>query len=197
MLEPVSWDKKTVYLQLRNTSDQQQLTYQQPLTEAIAAKGYRIVEDPEQAHFWIQANILQISRTDLRSKQGRGNKGFGAAVQGAEIGGLFGGGDGQKVAVVVGGLIGIVTDALVEDVQYIMVTDIQIAEKVTVRVNEATNTQLEQGDASRVSQNSTEVVDRKKYQTRLTSTANKVNLSFEEVQQQLLKGLVQTMSGLL
>lgn len=199
MLNPVKVDDKTVYLQLRNTSDHQELSYQQPLAKAIRAKGYHITEDPEAAHYWLQVNILQISRTDLRTVNGRNDKGYGAAIQGAEVGSAFGDGDGRVAAVIVGGLVGILTDALVTDIEYVMVTDIQISEKAAtdVAVNESTETNLVQGDVSSSEQYVQELVDRKKYQTRITSTANQVNLSFEEAKQQLLTGLVQALSGLL
>ncbi|WNC68147.1 complement resistance protein TraT [Thalassotalea nanhaiensis] len=199
VLDPVTSDKRTVYLQLRNTSDKQSLDYQTPVAAAIKAKGYTIVEDPEKAHFWIQANILQVGKSDLRTVNGKTDQGYGAAIQGAKIGSMFGDGDGQLAATVVGGLIGIITDAMVDDIVYVMVTDLQISEKAKqgVDVTESNNATLKQGDSGEQTQQSVETVDRKKYQTRITSTANQVNLTFEEAEQQLLEGLIQSMSGIL
>ena len=199
VLEPVSEDKRTVFLQLRNTSDKQSLDYQTPVAAAIKAKGYTIVEDPEKAHFWIQANILQVGKSDLRTINGKTDQGFGAAIQGAKIGSMFGDGDGAIAATVVGGLIGIITDAMVDDVVYVMITDLQISEKAKqgVDIAETNDATLKQGDSGKQTQQSVEIVDRKKYQTRITSTANQVNLTFKEAEQQLLEGLIQSMSGIL
>ena len=199
VLDPVIADKRTVYLQLRNTSDKQNLDYETPVANAIAAKGYKIVDDPTRAHYWIQANILQVGKSDLRDVNGRNDNGFGAAIQGGKLGSLFGDGNGQIAATIVGGLIGVVTDALVSDVVYVMITDLQISEKAKlgVIVNEDNNSSLQQGETAVISQSSHETVDRKKYQTRITSTANQVNLSFEDAQQQLLEGLINSMSGIL
>lgn len=199
VLEPVTAEKRTVYLQLRNTSDKQNMDYATPVSEAIAAKGYTIVDDPNEAHYWIQANILQVGRTDLREINEKDNKGYGAAIIGAEIGSQFGDGKGQAVATIVGGLIGVISDAMVSDIVFVMITDLQISEKAKqgVTVTEQNKAVLKQGESGSKTQDSREIVDRKKYQTRITSTANQVNLTFEEAEQQLLQGLIQSMSGIL
>ncbi|WOH35908.1 complement resistance protein TraT [Thalassotalea fonticola] len=199
VLEPVTADNRTVYLQLRNTSDKQSLDYQTPVAAAITAKGYTLVEDPEKAHFWIQANILQVGKSDLRTINGKTDQGFGAAIQGAKIGSYFGDGDGKLAATVVGGLIGVITDAMVDDIVYVMITDLQISERAKqgVYITETNDAILKQGDSGKQTQESVETVDRKKYQTRITSTANQVNLTFEEAEKQLLEGLIQSMSGIL
>jgi len=199
VLDPVSADKRTVFLQLRNTSDKQGIDYAAAVTEAIASKGYTIVNDPEQAHYWIQANVLQVGKTDLRTNDGKTDQGFGAAIQGAEIGSLFGDGDGKIAATIVGGLIGVLTDALVDDTVFVMITDLQISEKAKpgVVVNQSEQAVLKQGEVSTQTQTSEEVVERKKYQTRITSTANQVNLTWQEAELQLLQGLIQSMSGIL
>lgn len=199
VLEPVTAEKRTVYLQLRNTSDKQNMDYATPVSAAIAAKGYTIVEDPNQAHYWIQANILQVGRSDLREVNGQSDKGFGAAIIGAEIGSQFGDGSGKAAATIVGGLIGVISDAMVSDIVYVMITDLQISERAKegVAITETNSAVLKQGESGSKTQDSREIVDRKKYQTRITSTANQVNLTFEEAEQQLLQGLIQSMSGIL
>ncbi|MDN3653495.1 complement resistance protein TraT [Thalassotalea ponticola] len=199
VLEPVAEQQRTVFLQLRNTSDKQGIDYAPALANALTDKGYRIVDNPEAAHYWIQANVLQVGRTDLRTVDGRDDRGYGAAIEGAEIGSMFGDGDGQIAAIVVGGLIGVLTDAMVSDIVYVMITDLQIAEKVApgTTVSEQNQATLKQGNSTTATQLSNETVDRKKYQTRITSTANQVNLSFAEAEQQLLQGLIQSMTGIL
>ncbi|WP_371188003.1 complement resistance protein TraT [Thalassotalea maritima] len=198
MLTPVSSEQRTVFLQLKNTSDKQ-FDYYGPVRDAIIKKGYRVVDDPELAHYWLQANILQVNRQDLRELEGHVNHAYNAAIEGAEFGSLFGDGDGETAAMIVGGLLGVVIDALVSDVVYVMITDLQVSEKVSsdVTIEESNQTQIQQGTSGDVEQSSVEISERRKYQTRVTSTANQVNLTFEEAQQQLLQGLVRSVSGIL
>ncbi|NMP15705.1 MULTISPECIES: complement resistance protein TraT [unclassified Thalassotalea] len=196
-LDPVSADKRTVFLQLRNTSDKPGLTYENEVRNAIAAKGYQVIDDPEAAHYWLQVNVLQVGRTDLRSGDSFGT--FGSAVAGAAAGAQFGDGTGQIAAGVAGAGLGVIFDAMVDDNLFTMITDIQISEKAKdgVRVNQSEKAVLKQGESGSKTQTSSEVVDRKKYQTRIVSLANKANLKFEEAEPALRQGLITSLSGML
>ncbi len=48
---------RTVYTQLRNASENQQVTLNEVNTK-LAAKGYQLSKDPEQANYWIQAKVI-------------------------------------------------------------------------------------------------------------------------------------------
>lgn len=48
---------RTVYTQLRNASENQQVTLNE-LNAKLTAKGYQLVKDPEQANYWIQAKVI-------------------------------------------------------------------------------------------------------------------------------------------
>ena len=48
---------RTVYTQLRNASENQQVMLSEVNTK-LSAKGYQLVNDPEQANYWIQAKVL-------------------------------------------------------------------------------------------------------------------------------------------
>jgi hypothetical protein len=63
-LEPSS--EKTVYLQIRNTSDKDMSGLQAQITNELAAKGYRVSSSPDTAYYWIQANVLKAEKMDLR-----------------------------------------------------------------------------------------------------------------------------------
>src|SRR5690349_9896133 len=54
-LDPVPSEKKTVFLQIRNTSDRPGLNLESDLANALMAKGYTLVFAPEQAHYLLQA----------------------------------------------------------------------------------------------------------------------------------------------
>lgn len=196
-LDPVPPEQRTVFLQLRNTSDKPGLTYENEVRAAIAAKGYQVTDNPEIAHYWLQVNVLQVGRTDLRAGDSFGT--FGSAVLGGAAGAAFGSGSGQIAAGVAGAGLGIVFDAMVDDNLFTMITDIQISEKVKdgVRVNQSEKAVLKQGESGSKTQTSSEVVDRKKYQTRIVSLANKANLKFEEAEPPLRQGLINSLSGML
>ena len=67
-LEPSS--EKTVYLQIRNTSDKDMSGLQAQITSELTAKGYRVSSSPDSAYYWIQANVLKAEKMDLRESQG-------------------------------------------------------------------------------------------------------------------------------
>lgn len=205
-LDPVTADKKTLFLQVRNTSDKPQLDLEPHIAAALEAKGYTLVQNPEQCHYLLQANILQVGRTDLRAAQHALNQGFGAALGGAVAGAAVGslaaphGHEGKTM--VVGGLMGAavatVTDAMIQDVVYSVVADLQISERVgnSIKVKEKTRSKLKQGTNGAREVVATETIDWKRYQTRVVSTANKVNLKFEKAAPELAIGLTRSISGI-
>lgn len=198
-LDPVAPEQRVVFLQIRNTSDKPGLDVTSPIRNAVAGKGYRITDNPNEAHYMIQANVLQVGKTDLREAQGILSQGYGAAAGGALVGAQFGDGDGQVASSLLGAAVGIVGDALVEDVLFSIITDLQISERARegVIVTEKNRAKLRQGTSGHKSVSSTEETDWKRYQTRIMSTANKANLKFEEAQPVLIGGLTQSISGLL
>ena len=56
---------------------------------------------------------------------------------------------------------------------------------------------LNQGTSGSTQQVSNEVTQRKKYQTRIVSTANKLNLKFEDAVPELEEGLTLSIAGIL
>tara|TARA_R110002167_G_scaffold366451_1_gene597536 strand:- start:17954 stop:18649 length:696 start_codon:yes stop_codon:yes gene_type:complete len=197
-LDPVGGDKRTAFLQIRNTSDMQ-LSMQEAIATALKAKGYKITQDPDKAHYWIQANVLKVGKSDLDESKGLLANGYGNAIGGAVIGSQFGGGSGQGAMAIGGALLGAAADAIWEDVLFTMVTDLQISERAKdgVEVNEANNQVLKQGTSGAKVQTSNETLNRKKYQTRIVSTANQVNLTLEEAVPSLKEGLVRSIAGIL
>lgn len=204
-LNPVGPDKKTVLVQVRNTSDQPSLSFEGDITKSLTAKGYRVVQNPDEAHYILQANILSVGRV----REGDGFQalggGFGSSLQGLVAGGmagsLVGGGNstsGLLAGGLLGGAIGTVADAMVEVMTFNMVTDIQISERASARiVQQTSNQQLAQGTSGSTASTYQEQTDRKTYQTRIVSTAQKANLKFEEALPTLKQGLINSVSGML
>ncbi len=166
---------------------------------AVQQRGYKVVNDPEQAHYLLQANVLQVGKSNLREAENMLQSGFGSAAVGAVAGAQFGSGHGSVATGLAGAALGLIGDAFVEDVYFSMVTDLQISEraKAGVVVTEAVDSKLKQGTSGYKNVSSTEETNWKRYQTRILSSANKVNLEFEEAQPVLIKGVVQSISGML
>lgn len=203
-LDPMNSDKKTVYLQIRNTSDKPELDLEHPIAALMAAKGYTRVMVPEQAQILLQTNVLQVGRSDLRAADHALHQGFGAALSGAATGAAVGSlasrhdnGKGAVVGGLVGASVATMTDAMIQDVVYVVIADVQISERVgnSVTVKEKTRSRLKQGAHGVREITSTEKIEWKRYQTRVVSTANKVNLKFKQAAPELIQGLARSITG--
>ena len=176
-LEPAAANQKTVFVKVSNTSGKN-LNIEQKIISVLSAKGYRIVNDPAEAKYWLQANILKVDKVNLDS-----DNGFSDAVLGAGIGGVLGAqrSGGAYTAIgwgLAGAAIGTLADALVDDTAYAMVTDILITEKTGRNVQTATRNSVKQGNSGSMTSTSSGTSNMEKYSTRVLSTANQVNLNF-------------------
>ena len=176
-LEPAAANERTVFVQIRNTSGKN-LNIEQKITNVLTSKGYRIVNDPSEAKYWLQANILKVDKVNLDNENG-----FSDAVLGAGIGGVLGAqrSGGAYTAIgwgLAGAAIGTLADALVDDTAYAMVTDILITEKTGRNVQTATRNSVKQGNSGSMTSTSSGSSNMEKYSTRVLSTANQVNLNF-------------------
>jgi hypothetical protein len=202
-LDPVGPEKRTVFVQVKNTSAHPELNLAAGITNAIANNGYTIVTDPDKANYLLQANVLKVGKTDLRDTEDALSKGFGGALTGGLAGGAVGALASDKdEAVIAGGLIGaaagLIADAMVKDVSYSIITDIQLSERAEgISVKEEVKSSLKQGTSGTRNVSSTEKHNWKRYQTRIVSSANKVNLKLEDALPTLISGLSNSISGLL
>ena len=206
-LDPVPPEQMTVFVQIRNTSDRQEMDVANEVTSAVIAKGYRIVRDPKQAKFFLQANILFVGKTSPTAIQQQAGGGFGAAIQGAAlgmaVGTVAGGRNGMDnkqaaTAALVGGVAEVVAGSLVKDVYYSIVTDVQIKERLANGKQAQVNSRhsMSQGTSGSESVTFTDQVDMKTYQTRVISSANKMNLEFDEAAPVLKNGLTRALAGM-
>ena len=178
--EPYPPNQKRVYINVRNTTGKN-IDVGSPIAGALINKGYKIVENPADAFFVLQAQVVRVEQSDLREAQrlisgkapGEDSGGTGAA-----IGGLLAiTADGNQEALVgaslLGGLIGTIFDASVKDILFVMVTEIELRQLVT------------KGSGKSWQRHNTQIV----------STANKVNLKFEEAVLGLTSELGKSVSG--
>jgi len=196
-LDPVPPNEKTVFIQLRNTSDKQ-LNIDPQIQGAIAAKGYKIETDPSKAHYILQANVLQVGKIDASALEQAGMAGFGGVAAGVAAGAVLGGsraGAGAVVGGLAAGAAEGILGSLIKVVYYSMITDVQISERVQGPVSQQFKANLQQGTATTTTQTSASTGNLKKYQTRIVSSARKVNLEFAEALPHLEQGLINSISG--
>ena len=202
-LDPVSPDKRTVFIQVRNTSDKPNFD----IEGAISAKGYRVLDDPEAAHFKLQAQILSVSKASVTAAESTLQGGYGAPLTGILAGATAGvatGGSTQNMAVagvagaIVGGLVETVVNAAVQDVFFVAITDVQLSQKARAGVTGQRDLEVDASQGIGGSETTTfsEVTNEKRYRTRVMSTANKVNLKYEEAAPELNAGLTRVLAGL-
>ncbi|MFT5504503.1 MAG: hypothetical protein ACI845_004256 [Gammaproteobacteria bacterium] len=192
-LEPVKPSKRIIFVSLRNTSDKD-LEIKSEILEKLRTNGYKITDDPDEAQFMLQANILKVGKSNLEEKDSYLEAGFSGASLGNAVSSQSDSGKG----IVLGALVGVVADSFVDDTFYTMVTDLQLRERP--RKNEiVTQSQTEnssQGSSTDISQSSdVSTVEWKTYHTRIVSTANQVNLEFEDALPFLQDGLIRSIAG--
>jgi hypothetical protein len=106
---------------------------------------------------------------------------------------------GAVAGAMLGWLGGTIGDAMVKDIVYVMITDLQLKERPSEGevIVQTQNTSATSGTATRVNQTVLGGKPKWKiYRTRIVSTANKVNLSFEEAQATLENGLTKSIGGI-
>jgi hypothetical protein len=208
-LDPVTSDRRTVYVDVRNTSDRPGLDIGPQVRQAVEARGYRVVEDPALAQFVLQANVLQAGRSSLTAAEAASGSGFGGTLIGGAAGGAAGYGLGaagigvnNTVGAIAGALAGAaiagLADAYVQDTTYTIVTDVQVAERTPlgVVVSQSEQASLSQGTSGTISQSSAVTADARRYRTRIVSTANQVNLAWEDAEGELVAGMSRSIGGI-
>ncbi|HAU0345675.1 TPA: conjugal transfer protein TraT [Legionella pneumophila] len=200
-LDPVSNAQKTVYVSLKNTSDEE-IDIAPQLKTALSSHGYKVINNPNSAHYLLQANVLKVGKMSVAASQSALGGGYGSAIAGAVAGTAAGSLTASSTGMIAGGLaggvIGLAADSLVKDVNYTMITDVQISERVGkgVKVNEQFQSHLKNGSSTVTSQTSSRDSQYQRYRTRVVSNADKVNLKFSDARVSLEQGLVKVISGI-
>ncbi|MCF8042292.1 MAG: complement resistance protein TraT [Desulfarculaceae bacterium] len=199
-MDPVPPAQRTVFIQVRNTSDKQ-FNLQPDIVAAVQAKGFTVVNDPNKAHYWLQANVLSVGLTDESALEKSKMAGFGGPIAGGAIGAVLGGsqaGAGAAIGAVAGGAAELISGAMVKVNTYAVVTDLQISERGASPTSQTFNTRLQQGTGNTtVSQQSASTSGMKKYQTRIISTARQTGLEWPEAYPALRQGIAQSIAGVI
>lgn len=201
-LPPSPPDKKTIWIETRNSSDKD--IDLQPLAALLTARGFKVVQDPEAANFWLQVNILFVGQGEISAIRQSVLGGWGGPLAGVAGGAMIGGAVSKSPAGVgygigIGGIIGagveMVSGSLVKTVTYVVVTDIQISEKSKTAVAQGQFSNIRQGTGTTVTQSTSETSDRRLYRNRIASLATKVNLEFAEASPAITQGLLKSLSN--
>lgn len=154
-LDPVPPDAKTVFVTARNTSDHPELDLRASLRQAIEARGYRVVEDPKQAHYMLRVNVLQAGQIETKDTSAMLMSKYGepllAGAGSALVANQFGAGGGATTGIGLGVAAGtFLANQLVKDVTYSVVVDIQLSERPLsgVKVKQSTVTAATGGNGT-------------------------------------------------
>ncbi len=169
-LEPVDTDQKTIFVKISNTSDKD-LDIESKVINALKTKGYKIVKEPSEAKYSLQVNILNVEKSNLNDANGSG---FSEVFMAAGIGSILATQSPEDRANIVG--LGMASATL--------------ARQVT------TVNSVSQGISGTRTSTSSETSNIEKYSTRVLSTANKVNLKFENAMPVLEDELVKVITGI-
>lgn len=199
-LDIANQEDKTVYLNIRNTSDKD-IDVTPYVAQRLEDKDYRVIDNPKDAYYIVQANILYVGKADpsaLRQSVYAGWGGLaGGAVAGAATAAVTEGKvpEGAGIGALVGGLAEVLTGSITKDVTYTIVTDVQIFERSPHPVAQTRSAQLKQGKDVSITQSSSSLTDRYIYQTRIASSANQVNLELEQALPPLMDGIGRSIAG--
>lgn len=187
-LDPVGPDKKVMFVEVRNTSDKDNFDLDGPIRAAMTKRGYRVTQNPDEAHYRLQVNVLNVSKTDPEGAAAALRGGYGGPVAAAVLVGTRRTNNAADM----------MASAFMKDVVFMVVTDVQLVEKAAdgVIVRQDSRQNLKQGMGGGLQQTTSEATNLKKYRVRVVGTANKANLEYEEAAPALTDGLTRSLSGL-
>lgn len=200
-IDPMEDAHKVVLVQVKNVTDVKNVDFSNQLKEALQTKGYTITENVKEAHLMIQANIVSLNKNTARDPFDLLVNGYGGAIAGGMVGSLASGAsrEATSTGMLLGGIIGTVMSTTVESVRYSMVTDVQISEKT--QNSNSIMTQAKQFSKKKTanSQESGAAANDnwKRYQTRVMSLAQRVNLKLLDAAPKLLESTASSIAGLL
>lgn len=201
-LEPVAPEERIVYFDLRDTSSKH-LDVVKKIRANLEKRGYKITDNPKKATYMLQGNILTVTKTNRREAEALSKSAYGSAIAGGIAAGAtanaLGANGGQTTAYALAGAgLGFIGDSLVEDTVYVMVTDLQIRERPLEGevITQTQQANLKQGLATNTQQNiQGGKVKWKTYRTRVVSTAEQMNLDFEDAKKALENELASAIAG--
>ncbi|MHB1527818.1 MAG: complement resistance protein TraT [Acidiferrobacteraceae bacterium] len=191
-LQPVGPAERVVFIQGHNTSSARGLHLQQIIVHELLDKGYRLTDNPADAHYMLLYNIRYVGAETRRdTATGALIGGWGGAIYGASIG------NGDET--LGGGLIGLGVGALVGSMfqhrHYMMVVDVQLEER-----QQGTYTSLDtatsEGTATTLRAEHSGIRNWMIYRNRVVAEASGLNLHFGYAEPALTREVGQELGGI-
>ena len=201
-LDPVPKRKKTIFVQVRNTTSHDLPALKEALSAELVKEGWRIVDDPEQAHKMVQMNVLQAGEAeDPQTVWTSMSSGYGSSIALGSLAGLAVGYRNDNVSNGLGAglLVGAgswVADQLVKNTTYSVITDVQVSSRTDKAVKQITQAKLDQGKTTQTHQSYEQETNWLRYRTRVASMANQMNLNFNDAKPVLTQQLATEVAGI-
>lgn len=213
VLEPVAPSKRIVYASVRDLSgNSMRKPMQAKLEEILRSEGFSVTKDPEQANMMLTSSIIAAEKSTSNDSNRFLSSGYKGGAEGAVVGGVLGSFSSDKNSTAGGALVGaaagFLADTLVEDVYFTFVMDVQLRERPLDgdRIQNKAQNNTHKGTSSTNTQTSSKtnssVVRGANYnwiihETRVVTTANKMNLEIEEAIPEVQKKTAETISEML
>ncbi len=196
-LQPVAPTKQVVYLQVHNTSGSTAFDLAPSLMQALVAQGYQITHNVNKAHYLLQVNMLRAGKVDNHNDVARTLAGgAGGALVGGLLGSMTNDSATTTVAALGGAALGGLIGAFVKDVTYAAVADIQISTRTNQAVHRQSKQHLQQGSSGFTRLTSEGTTHWERVQTRVVTSANKVNLSLQQAAPAMVHSMSQSIAGI-
>jgi hypothetical protein len=209
-VDPIAKNQRTIYVEIRSgvqEFDRRAFSSYLKTQFATNENGYRVVDEPEQAHYLMSVYVLNLEKASPTAAEAALNQGYsGAAGLAGAAGAVLGARNTNTYrGAAAGGVIGsalamggeTIANSLVKDVTYMLVCDVSVQERVAkgvmVRKDTSIDTKVSDGGSSQ--QRVSEARDRKEYRTRVVTTANKANLELKEAQEKMFDKTAYALAG--
>jgi len=200
-LDPETANHQTIYIQVKNTTSEDLKGITTELTTNFTKAGWTVVKDQSKAYNMVQINVLQAGEAkDPNSVWNTVQAGYGATAPGGLAGLAVGFGTGSVVGGIGAGLgvgaVSWIADSAIKNVAYSVITDVQISVKTDGKVSNTHQASLQQGTSTVQNQTLTTTGNWLKYQTRVGTVAQQVNLKFPEAKPAIVKQLGQQVANI-
>jgi cell division protein FtsL len=177
-LDPeIRYSNKNIFIEVRNTSDMQDIDFQHIIESRLKEKGYNIVQNPRDAAYRLQVNVLYINPSSKgMTAEAAAAGGFGGAIIGAATGRGSTRVTGGLIGTAVGSLVGAAVGSQFKIDSFMGIADIQIQEKVPGGVNGNMTTNAEQGTSTTLRTSRYIKSDYQTYKTRIAIEAKETNM---------------------
>ncbi|WP_353684558.1 complement resistance protein TraT [Thermodesulfovibrio sp. 3907-1M] len=201
-LDPIAKAKnRTVFVAVNNTSDMQEVDtgmLQNLIASRLVSKGYQVVQDPSQAGYIIQVNVLYM---DYYRQTGTKEGAVEGALIGAGSGALIGQSRDTSIALgliggVVGGLGGALIGKALKVETYAGVVDVELREKTDKPVTGQMVTNAQTGSSTTIQTKQEINTNWQIYRTKIVCTAQQTNIDKTEAARTIAERIASQIGGM-